>query len=480
MNGLLFNNCRGWFSPLIGPSERSLWCHYGGTIPSANLIESQQVSIDYFFAIYDHSHQDNLVARLRNIDYHVHDFRWITNSVKQKRTLNLDEYNFDELDKRREEQEEQRRIQEKKRQKDHRPINPSRLSQVTHFTSTDPSSDNSPQQNTSSNSSQELQSRLRPQDQLSPANLVHHNSPEQPHLASPPQSQSPIQPIHSSQLSKVGQFSSQSTDPSYLERRANFEEWEKQKTELREDPERWDERNHFSRSRTGTEEEHQVSEKGEEEEEQENWSDQCVQSDEEEEQEEQPEVGHAGDDSGYHDHLLNSLKRPITTDLDDPPSPSPPKRSRITSVTPPAPVPAPSPPIPTNTQKRKSTITTPFPSPILSAFSRPRIPLTLPLPTSISRSDPLPLPTPRPLSPLRKIKSEQDLSPRASVIVQTPFRPLSLFRARAANPRALERADPHRYPVRPRRSIHSWLHFSFDPLLPMIQNHLRNSILKRY
>ncbi|GAA5879988.1 hypothetical protein JCM1840_005282 [Sporobolomyces johnsonii] len=86
----LFANLTAFFSPLLPPSTRALWCFHGG------LLATHNTHIHLFFGVW-HSN-DDLVDRLRSIGLEVHDHTWLIDSVAKRDRLPLELYSFSHLD----------------------------------------------------------------------------------------------------------------------------------------------------------------------------------------------------------------------------------------------------------------------------------------------------------------------------------------------------------------------------------------------
>ncbi|GAA5885296.1 hypothetical protein JCM16303_005993 [Sporobolomyces ruberrimus] len=89
----LFAGMIAFFSPLLPPSLKCIWCHEGGRVAT----EQQHASeITVFFGVHDRS--DDLIERLRDIDFEIIHHAWITDSLTHRRKLNLAPYAFTSLD----------------------------------------------------------------------------------------------------------------------------------------------------------------------------------------------------------------------------------------------------------------------------------------------------------------------------------------------------------------------------------------------
>ncbi|GAA5912495.1 hypothetical protein JCM5296_000394 [Sporobolomyces johnsonii] len=86
----LFANLTAFFSPLLPPSTRALWCFHGG------LLATHSSHIDLFFGVW--CTNDDLVDRLRSIGLEVHDHTWLIDSVAKRDKLPLEPYSFSHLD----------------------------------------------------------------------------------------------------------------------------------------------------------------------------------------------------------------------------------------------------------------------------------------------------------------------------------------------------------------------------------------------
>ncbi|GAA5915539.1 pepsin-like aspartic protease [Sporobolomyces salmoneus] len=84
----LFSGLIAFFSPLIAPSTRSIWCHHGGQIASLAAV----TEINIFFGVYDRP--DELVDRLRKIDVEIIDHSWISASLEQRCRIDLTGFSF--------------------------------------------------------------------------------------------------------------------------------------------------------------------------------------------------------------------------------------------------------------------------------------------------------------------------------------------------------------------------------------------------
>ncbi|GAA5966787.1 hypothetical protein JCM21900_005115 [Sporobolomyces salmonicolor] len=86
----LFAHLTAFFSPLLPPSTRALWCFHGGHIATHG------THIDLFFGVWGSN--DELVYRVRTLGLEVHDRNWLFDSVSEREKLALELYSFSRLE----------------------------------------------------------------------------------------------------------------------------------------------------------------------------------------------------------------------------------------------------------------------------------------------------------------------------------------------------------------------------------------------
>ncbi|GAA6061420.1 hypothetical protein JCM10212_004478 [Sporobolomyces blumeae] len=88
----LFSGLTAFFSPLIPPSTRALFCFHGGQLAGPDDADLINLIVGI------HGRHDELVERLRALDFEVIDHAWLQDSVRAGRRVDLAAYRFDVLD----------------------------------------------------------------------------------------------------------------------------------------------------------------------------------------------------------------------------------------------------------------------------------------------------------------------------------------------------------------------------------------------
>lgn len=90
----LFEHRYAFFSPLLPPSTKALFCSQGGLICSAEEIElNGRREIDYFFGTV----KCNFIKRLRAVEIEVLDFHYVQDCVDSQTILDTNDYLFEPI-----------------------------------------------------------------------------------------------------------------------------------------------------------------------------------------------------------------------------------------------------------------------------------------------------------------------------------------------------------------------------------------------